>query len=189
VTRNQGKSSWITKALLYALSATIAGVIAGLGAGMLGRALSQDVRTATATLLALVALALAFAELAGRRVRLIQFNRETPQRWLHYGPMRWATLNGAALGTGAGSRLGFWLWYVIPLAGLLSADPLLGALVWGAYGLARATAATLMILAARERGGVDAVGLWLVRHNSAARRAAAAELAVLAVAVAVTAGV
>jgi hypothetical protein len=189
VTRNQGNSSWIAKALLYALAATAAGVLAGIAAGILGRTLSPDLRTAAATLAALLAVPLAAVELTGRRVRVLQFDRETPQRWLHHGPIRWATLNGAALGTGAGSRLGFWLWYAIPVAGVLSADPVLGALMWGSYALARTTAATVMILAARDRGGVDAVGVWLVRHNPTARRAAAAELAVLAVVVAVTAGV
>ncbi len=59
---------------------------------MLGRALSHDVRIVTATLAAFVAVGLAAAELAGRRVRVIQFDRETPQRWLHYGPIPWATL-------------------------------------------------------------------------------------------------
>jgi hypothetical protein len=189
VTRNQANSSWIAKALIYALAATTAGALAGFAAGMLGSVLSYDVRTATATLAALIAAGLAAAELAGRHLCPIEFDRETPQRWLHYGPIRWAMLNGVALGTGAVSRLGFWLWYAIPLAGLLSADPLLGALVWAAYGLARAIAATVMIVAARRRGGVDAVGLWLVRRNPTARRAAAAGLAVLAILVAATAGV
>jgi hypothetical protein len=188
VTRNQGGSSWIVKALVYAAAAGVAGAVAGLTTGVVGGLLPRDVRIATATLVATVAAVLAAAELAGRRVRVVQFDRETPQRWLHSGAIAWATMNGAALGTGAGSRLGFWLWYAMPLAGLLSGDPLVGAAVWGAYGFARAAAAGVMIVAARRRGGVDAVGLWLARHNGTARRVAAAELAVLAAGVALTAG-
>jgi hypothetical protein len=45
--------------------------------------------------------------------------------------------NGALLGLAVTSRIGFWLWYVVPLAAFLSAAPVAGAIVWGLYGLAR----------------------------------------------------
>lgn len=94
---------------------------------------------------------------------------DSPQRWIHTGAGRWALSNGAALGIGAGSRLGFWLWYVIPLASFLSGSVAAGAAMWGTYGLVRGAAAWVMLLAAGDRDA-DGLALWLIRHNPAARR-------------------
>ena len=63
---------------------------------------------------------------------------ETNQGWLGIGPAVGAALNGAAMGAGFVTRIGYWLWYVIPVTCFLLASPRAGALVFGLYGLVRA---------------------------------------------------
>lgn len=72
-----------------------------------------------------------------RRIPLPQLNRETEQALLHRGPLQWAALNGALLGLGFTSRIGFWTWYLIPLACLTSGSSRAGLVIWGIYGLVR----------------------------------------------------
>jgi hypothetical protein len=66
---------------------------------------------------------------------------------MHRGPLGWATRNGLALGIGATSRIGFWLWYVMPVTALLSASPLAGAAIYGLYGALRAGGVWVLLLA------------------------------------------
>src|SRR3712207_8459275 len=42
------------------------------------------------------------------------------------------------------SRIGFWLWYAIPLGAFLVGDPWLGAVVYGTYGFVRGLGAVLI---------------------------------------------
>lgn len=76
--------------------------------------------------------------------RPLQCDRETPVAWVKKGPIAWPLLNGAALGFGATSRLGFWLWYFIPIGAFLMAQPLMGAAIWAAYGFTRTASAGLV---------------------------------------------
>lgn len=66
-----------------------------------------------------------------------QFDRETPIAWLHHEDSRTALYNGAALGSGFSTRIGFWLWYILPIAALLSGRIVLGATVFFVYGISR----------------------------------------------------
>jgi hypothetical protein len=176
------------KLFLYTAAATLTGAAAGALLGALGTVLQLDARVVIATVLAPVAIVAGAVEVGGWRFRPLQCDRETPQRWVHLGPVRWSIVNGAALGFGASSRLGFWLWYVVPLGSLLLADPLVGALVYGAYGLARALGAAGILLAWRITGDADPVADWLLERSPFARRVAAAQLALLGLAVAVGVG-
>jgi hypothetical protein len=89
-------------------------------------------------------------ELGGHEGRL-EHERETEQSLLHRGPVIWAVANGGQLGLGFTSRIGFWSWYLMPIGIFLLADPLVGALAWGArlyyvpvrYWSSEATATTL----------------------------------------------
>ncbi|MGH3148658.1 MAG: hypothetical protein ACRDTR_23000, partial [Rubrobacter sp.] len=109
-----------------------------------------------------------------------------PQRWVHKGPLEWATRNGLALGFGATSRIGFWLWYVVPLGAFLVGDAALGAIVYGTYGLIRSLAAVFMVL------GIlwykTDVSDWLVERYAVARTLAAGQLVILGVATAIVVG-
>ena len=125
-------------------------------------------------------------EFFGRRVQPPQFDCETPQRWVHQGPLRWATRNGLTLGFGATSRIGFWLWYVIPLGAFLVGDPRLGAAIYGTYGLIRALGAVFILLG-MLRLKTD-ISDWVMERYGTARVLAAGELVFLGVALTVVVG-
>lgn len=184
--RNQAGRSWISKAIVYSLSSALAGLTAGTLLGIVGGLLPLDLRLAVGSVLAVVALILGTLELFGRRIKLPQFDCETPQRWIHKGPLRWAIRNGLTLGLGATSRIGFLLWYVIPIGALLFGTPILGAAIYGTYGLIRGVAAPLILLGTlRLKADVSD---WLVMHSQAARVPVAGQLILTGVAVAVAVG-
>lgn len=123
---------WQVKGLLGLGAGTIAAAAMGLAVGSLGEAVPSPVRAGVTTV-AGVALAVAIVT----RSPLPQFDRETPQSLLNRGPLVWATANGALLGLGLTNRIGFWLWYLIPIATFAMSSPVLGAALWGTYGFAR----------------------------------------------------
>lgn len=130
------------------------------------------------TALAIAGAGVGVAGLRGRALRPLQCNRETPQRWVHEGRLHWALKNGAALGVGAGTRLGFALWYVIPSGALLSGSAVASAALYGLYGLTRATGAGAIWLAASRKGDFDPLLDWLSAHQHRARTITSAYLAV-----------
>lgn len=95
--------------------------------------------------------------------------------------MKWLANDG-------NNRFGFWLWYVIPLAALLSGHALFGAFLYGAYSGARSMAVWVIIPGPRRRTGGNAVGLWLLRQHGVARRLAASHLLLVGVAAAIAIG-
>lgn len=148
-----------------------------------------NARIAIASVLALVAVILGLLELGPRPWRVPQCDVETPQRWMNAGALRWALLNGVALGTGATSRIGFWLWYAIPISSLLVGDPLKGALIYGLYGLVRGWSVwTFLLLPTRLGMRGDHFGLWVVTHVELSRTIAAAHLIALGTAVTIAIG-
>ena len=184
--RNQAGRSWVGKAIVYSLSSALGGLLTGAGLGAFGGLLALDFRLAVGSILAVVAIAVGSLEFFGRRVRLPQFDCETPQRWVHKGPLRWATRNGLVLGFGATSRIGFWLWYTIPLGAFLVGAPPFGAVIYGTYGLVRALGAVFILLGILGLK-VD-VSDWLIERYGAARALAAGQLVFLGVATAIVVG-
>lgn len=98
---------------------------------------------------------------------------------MNRGALRWAARNGFALGVGASTRIGFVLWYVVPIAALLSASLPLGAGVFAAYGFFRTTAAYAIIRAARDQD-FEALADALRRWGGLARAVSAGQLAIVA---------
>jgi hypothetical protein len=186
VHRNQAGRSWTSKAIVYSLSSALAGLVTGAALGAVGSLLPLDFRLAIGSILAVVAIAVGSLELSGRRVQPPQFDCETPQRWVHKGPLRWATQNGLTLGFGATSRIGFWLWYVVPLGAFLVGDPELGAVIYGTYGLIRGLGAVFMLLS-MLRLRVD-ISDWLIKQYGIARVLAAGQLVFLGVTIAIIVG-
>ncbi len=184
--RNQAGRSWITKAIVYSFSSALAGVVTGAILGAVGSLLALDFRLAIGSVLAVAAIAVGGLELFGRRIQPLQFDCETPQRWVNKGPLRWATRNGLTLGFGATSRIGFWLWYVIPLGAFLVGDWMLGAVIYGTYGLVRALGA-MVILFGMMRMKTD-ISDWLIQHYGDARVLAAGQLVFLGVVTALVVG-
>ena len=139
--RTQKRTSIGLKLVVYVGAGTAVGVASGTVLGLIGSTIAPAARAAVIVCLAFMALSVSLLELFGHRVRLIQVDRETPYGWLSPGPLSWAARNGAAIGFGAGTRLGFWLWYAIPLGALLAASPVLGGVAYGLYSLTRTLSA------------------------------------------------
>jgi hypothetical protein len=176
VARNQHSQGWKTKLTVYVVSATMVAGASGAILGFLGSLLPADARIGIATVLGLVAVALGLLEALGPRIVLLQCNRETPQAWVARGPLRWALLNGAALGFGGGTRLGFWLWYAIPIGAFLFGTPAVGALVYGAFGATRTAAAGLLMEIGHRQDDFHVVTDWLFTAAPLARLLAACVL-------------
>lgn len=166
--RNQAGSSWFAKAVVFSLAASLSGALLGAALGWLGSLISVDVRTAVATLGGMAAILVGISELTGHRIGLAQCDRETPQKWIHTGALPWALRNGVALGTGVFNRIGFWLWYAIPIGAFLSGSPLLGAVVYGAYSCTRGMAVWPIMYILGPRLGPDWAD-WLLRQKDVAR--------------------
>lgn len=154
---------------IYVLAATGSGLLVGALVGWGGSLLDLQARAATATALAIPLLGLSAASLHSAALRPLQCDRETPQRWVHQGPVLWPLKNGAALGFGATSRLGFALWYAIPLGALLSGSPALGALLWAVYGFMRSGSAGTIWLLGTRAGTFDAILEWLPAQKQRAQ--------------------
>jgi hypothetical protein len=187
--RNQAGRGWVSKAFTYTSSSMLAGVTAGALLGVIGGKVALDLRLIGTSLLAIGAIAIGGLELSNRRLGLPQHNCETPQHWMNAGALRWAARNGWTLGLGVMSRIGFWLWYVIPFGALLSGQVVFGALLYGSYSLARGAAVWVIILGPRRRIGGDAIALWLLGQTSTARMLTAGQLMLVGVAVALAFGV
>jgi len=177
----------VAKLVVFSVAATLADLLTGATLGAIGSLLDVALRVGLATAFALVAIWTGAVETWGHRIRPLQCDRETPQSWMHSGPTRWALKNGAALGFGAGTRLGFSLWYVVPLGALLFGNVPVGAAIYGAYGGTRAVTAWLMIRAGSGRS-FDDVAEWIFERASMARTVAAAVLLALGVATIVGVG-
>src|SRR5690348_12029624 len=92
------------------VSSALAGAAVGAIVGTIGHKLAESTVAAAITVLGIL---LATAALT-RRARIVQYDRETPQALLSAGPTLWSLANGALLGLGFVSRLGFWTWYLVP---------------------------------------------------------------------------
>jgi hypothetical protein len=180
--QNQAGRHWLTKAIAFSVTATLAAVLAGAMLGALGGLVPVDVRIALASLLGLLAVVVGTLDVVYRRIPLFERSCETPRHWLMGGALTWAVRNGSALGVGATSRIGFWLWYVIPVSALLIGRADVGALIYGTYGLVRGVAVWPVLLGGllRIESMMDS-GPWLIRRFRFARKVTSVQLAVVGV--------
>ncbi len=165
----------MAKAIVYSLASTLAAGAAGGALGWAGYLLPWSLRLVAASVAGVLAILLGLVEVRGRRLCPVQRDIETPQHWMLAGSLQWAALNGAALGLGATTRIGFWLWYVVPLGALLSGGADAGALVYGAFGASRGMAVWVILyglIRIRPRDW----RVWLIHQNGTARLAAAQTL-------------
>lgn len=77
------------------------------------------------------------AAAASVRRRPWQLDRETNSRWLLYEDWRTAAYNAAVLGLGFSSRIGFWLFLLVPVGSFLTGDIRAGAAIYGSYAASR----------------------------------------------------
>lgn len=165
---------------IYVCSGTAAAAAAGVGAGLLGSVLAESVVAVVGTLFGACAAVVGVAELCGWRRPPIQRDRETPKEWVARGPVLWPILNGGTLGFGATTRLGFWLWYLIPIGCLLMANPVAGAVIWGTYGFTRTLGAGGILLLVAMRPNLETTTLLNQRQH--ATTAASALLCIIGLA-------
>lgn len=165
----------------------LGGIITGTLLGAVGSLLSFESRLAFASVLSVVAIIFGSLEISGRRIRPLQCDRETPKHWLDAGPFSWAIINGMALGCGATSRIGFWIWYIVPISALLSGRPELGAIIYGTYATIRGLAIWAIIFVIHRWQNFDPTE-WLIQHKNAVRIVAASQLTFLGIVVAIAIG-
>jgi hypothetical protein len=123
------------------------------------------------------------------RLAPLQLRGEKSQALLGLGPRRWAAANGALLALGLVSRIGFWVWYVVPLSCFASGSIVAGAAIWGSYGLSRMGVASCAAYAMRaDSAGTATIGERLLDGRARAEPASRAALAVLAAALSLQLG-
>lgn len=105
--------------------------------GWVGSITPGAARAGASVVLLVILVAAGVVSISGRRVPLLQVDRETNQSWLHLGAVGWPVVNGLALGAGFLSRIGFLLWYLLPILCFAIGEVTAGALVLGTYGLIR----------------------------------------------------
>jgi len=97
------------------------------------------------------------------------------------GPTKWALLNGSTLGIGVFSRLGFWLWYIVPFGSLLVGDIFWSALIYGVYGCVRGGSVWIILSFQKFYGSKYNVNDWLINQHRIARLIASVNLLVMGV--------
>lgn len=154
VNRNQAGRGWQSKAVAFGLAATLAGLIVGAALGSLGLAVPTGWKTSLASMLAFAGIAVGIWQSARGPIPVLQRSCETAQLWMNTGALTGSALNGAALGAGFVTRVGYWIWYAVPATAFL-AGPLKGMLIFGVYGLVRGAAPGLAIAQMLARKSCD----------------------------------
>lgn len=145
VFRGRRFTKWRMRAAILAVSALATGIGLGAALGRLGSSAGGDVRGGVAAVFAVGGIAVSVVELArGRRMPLLQRSRETNRDWMRFGAAVSAAMNGAAMGAGFVTRIGYWLWYAVPVSAFAIGSPGAGALVFGVYALTRAIVPVLL---------------------------------------------
>jgi hypothetical protein len=146
------RQTWWVRGLAFTTSSFIASSATGAGIGYLGGSVEAPARGVVSVALAVAVAAVGTRETTGTMQRLPQRARETSRRQLWVGALfRAAVHNGLSLGFGGGTRIGFAVWYFVPAGAFLLANPVLGALVYGAYGLTRGSAPWIIVAAVELR--------------------------------------
>lgn len=128
---------------------TATGIAMGVVLGTVGSMMSLRTRVAFATLVALTSVVIGILEALGVRVRLPEPHGQTPRRWLDQGSFVGPAKNGIALGFGLATKVGFSMWYLIPIGALLTGSALGGGVVYGAYAFVRGLGVWGIMLAIR----------------------------------------
>ena len=183
VLRGRHLGRWQTKALVFLTAASVAGVMAGAGLGYGGSLVAADARAALLSAFSLAMILVACYEVVAHKVvRPLQINRETNQEWRRLGPVMSALLNGSALGAGFATRIGYWLWYVVPASAFYFASPVIGAVIFGTYAMGRTAVPVILasVLASAPSRSPHDFQDHLIRLTGTARFVAGVQLTVAA---------
>lgn len=130
--RGHGRSSLTVALLVLTGAAVLSGALVFAAVAEAGTLFPPLSRGFVALVAAVVLISAGFS-----REEPVQWNAETPSSWLERENLLVAAWNGLALGAGFVTRLGFWLWWVLPLMVFETAAGPDGLLVGAAYGLTR----------------------------------------------------
>ncbi len=148
-----GRARWIGGLMLHVAGATITAAAFGALLGAVGEALGAPFGRAGLVALAALALVYAAGTLPRVPVAIPQLRRQVPDWWrTFFSPGVTAFLYGAGLGIGFLTFVSTGALVVVSLAAALSGSAAAGAVVVGAFGLARGTSA---IVAANVRSPED----------------------------------
>jgi hypothetical protein len=177
------RSRWAVAVVLHALGAVASAGTLGAVLGAAGMLLGAPWGPAGPLLLAAVATLYGAAELLGIRVPVPAARRQVPEWWRWTLPPPWAALiYGLGLGIGFLTHLRHGTLVAVALAAATSGDPLVSAVVFGSFGLARAVPLVAMVGATADKG-VAAVARRLESVGSSAAPRLANGLVLVALAV------
>ena len=181
------RSNYIASVVLHTVAAAATAGITGALLGLAGRLLGGPWGSAGAIAVCVVAVVYALRETFRLPIPLPNARRQVPEWWrTYFSPPVAATLYGAGLGVAFVTFLSYGTFVAVAAGAVISADPLLGALLCVPFGLARG----LSIAAVGRRSGdpgatVSAVAA--VGATTRPRMVNALVLALVAVAAAVQA--
>jgi len=184
VVHGGSRRRWAGAVALHVVGAAISAAALGALLGGAGVLLGAPWGRVGALLVASIALAYAAREIIGLAVPILEMRRQVPEWWRgSFGPRTAAFLYGVALGPGFATHLRHGTFVAASAAALVLGDPILGAVMLGAFGVARSGGIAL-VSAARTEPAVAAASDRLERVGSGSlpRIANAAVLLVLAVA-------
>jgi hypothetical protein len=184
-----GRGRWIRGVALHILGATSTAALFGAVLGAVGSLLGAPWGRAGAVAVGVVALVYALGELPKLTVAVPQLRRQVPDWWrTYFGPSVASFLYGAGLGVGFLTFLAHGTLVVVAAAALAIGDPVWGAVIIGAFGLARGAAIWIAGSITTEEEGASVLDRLVARRDAARRTAnAAAMLAVAAAAIVVAA--
>jgi hypothetical protein len=136
-----GRARWIRAVALHVLGAAVTAALFGAALGATGSLLGAPWGPAGAIAVAVVALAYAVDEVPGVWLPVPQLKRQVPDWWrTFFGPSVASFLYGAGLGVGFLTFLAHGTLVAVGAAAIAIGDPVRGALILGAFGVARGVA-------------------------------------------------
>lgn len=157
------------------------GAVFGVVASVLSSESTNAVDYVIIAVVAVVAGSGLYELITARRPKtIVQRNVETPLEWTSKSGAEWALKNGFALGAGVGTRIGFSVWYIMPITALALGTFFGSVAIFAVYGFCR-TAFVTVLYALSLRTSASEIADLLLRHLRSARRIAGASAVLLSI--------
>jgi hypothetical protein len=176
-----GRARWLRAVALHVLGAGTTAALFGALLGWTGSLLGAPWGRSGAVAIAVVAIVYALGELPRTSVAIPQLRRQVPDWWrTYFGPSAAAFLYGAGLGVGFLTFLAHGTLVVVAAAAVAIGEPSWGAVIVGAFGIARGAAIVVSgSITTPDEGAAVLDGL-VARSDRARRRANGLALVALA---------
>lgn len=184
VVHGGSRRRWAASLVLHVLGAVVSSALFGALLGATGAVLGAPWGREGMLIVAVIAIAYATREVTGLRVPILELRRQVPEWWRGaLGARTSSFLYGLALGPGVGTHLRHGTFVAIAVLVMTIGDPVVGAVILGTFGLARAIGVSV-VSNARTSSAVGLVGDRLERVGSGALPRIANGIALLALAAA-----